>query len=52
MSSICVQMAFPVSTSSTLTVRSVPTGCTGRVFRALRGKHSAPQATSHHRLTR
>jgi hypothetical protein len=39
-------------TSSTLTVRSVPTGYTGRVFHALRGKHSALQATSHHRLTR
>jgi hypothetical protein len=30
-----------------MTVRSVPTSCTGRVFHALRGKHSAPQATSH-----
>jgi hypothetical protein len=42
----------PWSTSSTLTVRSVPIGCTRRVFRALRGKRSVPQATSHHRLTR
>jgi hypothetical protein len=33
----------PCFTSSTLTVRSVPTGCTGRVFHALRGKHLAPQ---------
>jgi hypothetical protein len=42
----------PCSTSLTLTVRSVPTGCTGRVFRALRGKRSVPQATSPHRITR
>jgi hypothetical protein len=35
----------PCFTSSTLTVRSVPTGCTGRVFLALRGKHSAPLTT-------
>jgi hypothetical protein len=33
-------------------VRSVPTGCTGRVFHALCGKHSAPLATPLHRPTR
>jgi hypothetical protein len=31
-------------------VRSVATRCTGRVFHALCGKHSAPQATSSNRL--
>jgi hypothetical protein len=39
-------------TSSMLMVQSVPTGCTRRVFHALRGRHSAPLATPLHQLTR
>jgi hypothetical protein len=49
---IFVQMAFPVFHEFDADRRSVPMGCTGRVFHALRGKHSALQATSHHRLMR
>jgi hypothetical protein len=43
---------FPCSMSTTLMVRSVPMGCTGRVFHALCGKHSALLATPLRRPTR
>jgi hypothetical protein len=49
---ILYRWLFPYSTNTTLTVRSVPTDCTGRVFHALRGKHSAPLATPPHRIAR
>jgi hypothetical protein len=47
-----VQMAFPVfhEYDADGTIRT--NGCTGRVFHALRGKHSAPLATPPHRPTR
>jgi hypothetical protein len=49
---IVVQMAFPVfhefDTDSTIRTNGLHWG----VFHALRGKHSASQATSHHRLMR
>jgi hypothetical protein len=47
-----VQMAFLVFHEFDADGMSIPTGCTGRVFHTLRGKHSVPLATLLHRLTR